>query len=140
MDAGAGAATLLSGIGNTATQDKHRPVVVGERWKWLKGYSILNFVWIVMSFVANANTSNGWFLLFLAFTQVATSVAQRGLSRGRHRRPATPARIHPVRVTGIHVSRVQRTLRGASGTVSLRPSHAGPACTNRTHIRYLRDA
>lgn len=76
MGAAAGAATASSDPGNAAPEDKHRPVVVGERWTWLKGYSIFNFAWIVMSFVAYANMSNGWFFLFLVFPQVATSIAQ----------------------------------------------------------------
>ncbi|KQR26105.1 hypothetical protein [Microbacterium sp. Leaf151] len=76
MDAAAGAVTTSSDAGNTAPEDKHRPVVVGERWTWLKGYSIFNFAWIVMSVVAYGNMSTGWFFLFLIFPQVATSVAQ----------------------------------------------------------------
>ncbi|WP_314454030.1 hypothetical protein [uncultured Microbacterium sp.] len=76
VDAAAGATTAASGAEIGAPEDKHRPVVMGERWTWLKGYSIFNFAWIVMSFVAYANMSNGWFLLFLVFPQVATSIAQ----------------------------------------------------------------
>lgn len=76
VDAAAGATTGSPEAGGAASEDKHRPVVVGERWTWLKGYSIFNFAWIVMSFVAYANMSNGWFFLFLIFPQVATSIAQ----------------------------------------------------------------
>lgn len=76
VDSAGGATGAVSDAGAATPEDKHRPVVVGERWTWLKGYSIFNFAWIVMSFVAYENMSSGWFLLFLVFPQVATSVAQ----------------------------------------------------------------